>query len=116
MSNSWYLGTEQSSRVGTWDRSTPQNPFRLQMDGTLSMRDDICKEIRDNLAITDAKSLYDALEGMTKGKEPRVALAVAEIKQGMAAVKTTILKMVSLPNNWQFPKLTLYTVPKMTKL
>ena len=38
------------------------------------------------MALSDAKSLYDSLKREAKGKEPKVARAVAEAKQGMAAV------------------------------
>lgn len=38
-----------------------------------------------SLALTDASSLYDSVEREVRRKEPRVALAVAEIQQPMAA-------------------------------
>eukprot|EP00971_Amphidinium_carterae_P190069 3772849-Amphidinium_carterae.7 len=43
------------------------------------------EQFRKNLVITDAKtwpkSLYDALQGQARGKEPRIAIATAEAKQ-----------------------------------
>eukprot|EP00971_Amphidinium_carterae_P322936 6418347-Amphidinium_carterae.5 len=41
------------------------------------------EQMHSNLAITDAKSLCDALKGQARGKEPRIAIATAEAKQGM---------------------------------
>jgi len=52
----------------------------------LYIRNDIDKRLRDHLCVMDAKSLYDALLKEARGREPRVALSVAEIKQGMATL------------------------------
>ena len=38
---------------------------------------------QQHLAVTDAKSLYDALRREARGKEPRVAIAVGEIEQSL---------------------------------
>ena len=72
-------------KVLQWDASTPLQAHNLCLDGGLICRSDADKTLRENLAITDAKSLYDALKKQAKGKEPRTALAAGEIKQGMIA-------------------------------
>ena len=46
--------------------------------------------LRETLGITDAKSLYDAVQKEAKIREPRVALAVAEINQSMAIVSAGV--------------------------
>ena len=52
-------------------------------DGVVFFRDDVQRELRKHLAITDAKSHNDALRREARGKEPRVAAAVGEIKQSL---------------------------------
>jgi hypothetical protein len=49
------------------------------------MRDNVDDKLQKNIAITDAKALYDALDrDCLKAKEQQVALVTAEIKQVMA--------------------------------
>ena len=67
-------GTPPTSRSRAARTSTAHSSSRINANDGL----------RENLAISGAKSLYDALIGEARGKEPRVAVAVAEIKQGMA--------------------------------
>eukprot|EP00971_Amphidinium_carterae_P282922 5616496-Amphidinium_carterae.1 len=59
------------------------------------MREAGSEQLRANLAITDAKRLYDALQGQARGKEPRIAIVTAEAKQGMALLN---LKLRWLPH------------------
>ena len=54
-----------------------------QLRGALIVRADFNNKLKTGLCITDAKSLYDSLEREAKGKEARVALAVATTKQSM---------------------------------
>eukprot|EP00971_Amphidinium_carterae_P349233 6490913-Amphidinium_carterae.1 len=56
----------------------------LSSKGTLVARDDLDHKLRTAVAITDAKSLYDALRREARSKEPRVAMAVSELKQGLS--------------------------------
>ena len=39
-------------------------------------REDVHKELRKHVAITHAKSIYDALRREARGKEPPMAIAV----------------------------------------
>ena len=55
-------------------------------DGVMVFKNSASEELKRNLAITDAKSLYDSLRREAGGKEPRVAIAVGEIKQSRSAV------------------------------
>eukprot|EP00971_Amphidinium_carterae_P121859 2413179-Amphidinium_carterae.4 len=66
-------------RLYAWESNQARD-----LQGLLIARDGTSEELKSGVAITDAKSLYDALRGQAKGKEPRVALATVEIKQGMA--------------------------------
>eukprot|EP00971_Amphidinium_carterae_P349279 6490939-Amphidinium_carterae.1 len=58
----------------------------LDFKGNLIARDSISAELRQNLVVTDAKSLYDQLgkESGMKGREPRLALAASECREGLA--------------------------------
>ena len=90
MVNSLWDPSSASRRLAVWDDTTPEAPSRLITRGALAFRCTADAKLRSGLAISDAKSLYDALEREARGKEPRVALAVGEIrgkiKQGMVAV------------------------------
>ena len=59
-------------------------------DGVIIFRDDAHKECEKHLAIIDAKSLYDSLRREARGREPRVAIAVGEIKQSLVAANCSI--------------------------
>ena len=85
LSNAAYDSTFIRDKVLQWDASTPIPAHNLCFDGVLLCRADADRTLRENLAITDAKSLYDALKKQAKGKEPRIALAAGEIRQGMNA-------------------------------
>ena len=41
--------------------------------------------LKETMSISDAKSLYDSLKRTACGREPRVAVAVAEFRQSLAA-------------------------------
>ena len=61
----------------------------IQGEPMMLFRNDAAKDLPSNLAITDAKSLYDALRREARGKEPRVAIAVGEIKQSLIVTGCT---------------------------
>ena len=86
MSNSWFRPEWAKVRISEWDTTDFEKPCRANLDGTFIFRNNANDGLCENLAISDAKSFYDALIGEARGKEPRVAVAVAEIKQGMAAL------------------------------
>ena len=52
----------------------------------MECRDTTDAVLQEHLAITDAKALYDAIKAQAAGKEPRIALAIGEIKQSMIAI------------------------------
>eukprot|EP00971_Amphidinium_carterae_P184570 3664434-Amphidinium_carterae.1 len=56
----------------------------LSSQGTVIARDSTSDALKENVVVTDAKSLFDGLKRDARGKEPRVGLAVAELKQGMS--------------------------------
>lgn len=96
--NSWHSNLWAKAMVKQWDQSTIVRPCRLKMNGSLYIRDDVDKRLRDHLAITDAHSLFDALEEEARGKEPRVGLAVGEIKHAMAGLA---IRQRWIPHNEQ---------------
>ena len=52
----------------------------VRENGVMTFRDDVHKKLQKHLAVTDAKSLNDALRRETRDTKPRVAIAVGEIK------------------------------------
>ena len=74
-----YHPTWSRQRLMMWEQGTARHP-----DGSIILRHSLDETLKRHLVITDAKSLYDSLRGQAKGKEPRVAIAIGEIKQGMA--------------------------------
>jgi hypothetical protein len=68
-----------------WEQSCPDKPFRLHVREALVVKNDTDKKLRKNICLTDARSLYDALErDSLNSKEKQVALVTAEIKQVMS--------------------------------
>ena len=86
MASSHFNPEHARLRAGEWSHSTADDPPRLEFCGILAGRSNCEPKLKECLAITDAKSLYDSMLKEAKGKEPRVALAVGEIKQGLAAI------------------------------
>eukprot|EP00971_Amphidinium_carterae_P122614 2427689-Amphidinium_carterae.1 len=91
MTNSEYTPGWSRERLMLWHQG-----IQRDSKGAVMMREAGSEQLRENLAITDAKSLYDALQGQARGKEPRIAIATAEAKQGMALLN---LKPRWLPRN-----------------
>eukprot|EP00971_Amphidinium_carterae_P306878 6098510-Amphidinium_carterae.2 len=58
----------------------------LDFKGCLIARDSLSAQLRKNLVVTDAKSLYDQLgkESGVKGREPGLALAAAECREALS--------------------------------
>ena len=87
MANSEATQDLSKQRLAIWERTTSRAEAKqLPWPGHFLFRDDVDEELRRNITITDAKSLYDAMKGQVRGKEPRVAIAVGEVKQSMAAL------------------------------
>ncbi len=80
------LADEQCRRnvLRAWEKSTPEEPHQYVVRGAMVFRDDATVDLKRNLAITDAKPLYDALyRNGLKAKEKQVALVTSELKQTM---------------------------------
>eukprot|EP00971_Amphidinium_carterae_P344931 6485618-Amphidinium_carterae.1 len=91
MTNSDFSPCWSRERLMMWHQGVQRDS-----KGVVMLRAAGSEQLRQNLAITDAKSLYDALQGQARGKEPRIAIATAEAKQGMALLN---LKPRWLPHN-----------------
>ena len=87
MANANFLNCQLKQRVKDWNDSEPEHKNENGIEGKLLIAETGNDFFKETLTATDAKSLYDALHKEAKGKEPRVALAVAEIKQSLAALK-----------------------------
>ena len=87
VTNALYDPVIRRCRLFDWEASSGQKPFTPTIRGVLVFRSDVDAKLYQNICITDAKSLYDALErDSLKAKEKQVALVTAEIKQVMAVV------------------------------
>ena len=75
-------------RLGEWCNSDITRRAKLRMDGACVLKDSSSAELRENLQVTDAKSLYDACRKAARGKEPRIGIAVGEAKESMAVTGT----------------------------
>eukprot|EP00971_Amphidinium_carterae_P170330 3374854-Amphidinium_carterae.1 len=91
MTNSEFSPCWSRERLMMWHRGCQRDS-----KGVVMLRSAGSELLRKNLAITDAKSLYDAFQRQARGKEPRIAIATAEAKQGMALLN---LKPRWLPRN-----------------
>ena len=85
MSNSRFTRDVLKQRLRSWDMSCPERPAELG-PGILAAKASSDPLLMKTLGITDAKSLFDALQREARSREPRVSLAVSEIKQSMAIV------------------------------
>ena len=77
-------------RMRQWRNSTPKTEYDIPLSGALVARDNVDKHLKSTLGMTDAKSLFDAVQKEAKSKEWRVALAVSEIKESMAIVGAAV--------------------------
>lgn len=68
-------------RVKQWDMGLAEKNHE---ESILAGKDGLREHAR-NLTTTDAKRLYDGVQREVRGRQPCVALAVAELKQPMAA-------------------------------
>ena len=85
ITNGFYDVYQRKVSLDNWEKGRELENLPLCVRGALIARETVTEDLRRNLCITDAKSLYDALSRNTlKGKEKQVALVTAEIKQVMA--------------------------------
>ena len=82
LSNSHHEMELAARRVKGWSDGMPQPVCK---ESLLLAQEKTEDTLQQNLAITDAKSLHGSLRKDARGKEPRVALAVAEIRQSLEA-------------------------------
>ena len=80
MSNSMYDLTASEKKLVKWEAG---EKLQERLRGALILRADYDSKLKKGLTVTDAKSLYDSLDREPKGKEARIALAVAATKQSM---------------------------------
>eukprot|EP00971_Amphidinium_carterae_P327725 6459215-Amphidinium_carterae.1 len=78
VTNSAYTRLVGKRRLYQWSHGQS-----VDYRGVLIARDFMSAELRKNLMVTDAKSLYDQL-GKESGREPRLALAAAESRETLA--------------------------------
>eukprot|EP00971_Amphidinium_carterae_P280152 5561133-Amphidinium_carterae.1 len=81
VTNSAYSRLVSKRRLYQWSHGES-----LDYRGCLIAKDSLSAELRKNLVVTDAKSLYDQLgkESGMRGREPRLALAAAESREALA--------------------------------
>lgn len=85
MSNASFHPSWIKFRMSKWNQSTAEKPPRLVINGAMIYRDNSKDKLKENLAVTDTKSLYDGLKKEAKTKEQKIAISIGVIKQGFAA-------------------------------
>eukprot|EP00971_Amphidinium_carterae_P206224 4092365-Amphidinium_carterae.1 len=80
-SNATWSLTWARHNLGQWESGMQRSPT-----GTLVTRADCSSPLLQSVCVTDAKSLYDSLKREAKSREPRVVVAVAELKQGLSVL------------------------------
>eukprot|EP00971_Amphidinium_carterae_P350333 6491492-Amphidinium_carterae.1 len=79
LTNALWSPSWQRQRLGCWEQG-----IMMSTSGTMIARDTTATSVKEGVSVTDAKSLFDGLKRDARGKEPRVGLAVAELKQGLS--------------------------------
>eukprot|EP00971_Amphidinium_carterae_P007068 139930-Amphidinium_carterae.1 len=83
--NALWSPSWQRQRLGCWEQGVMMSP-----QGSIIARNTSSDTLKERVVVTDAKSLFDGLKRDARGKEPRVGLAVAELKQGMSLMGLTV--------------------------
>eukprot|EP00971_Amphidinium_carterae_P329176 6461482-Amphidinium_carterae.1 len=84
-SNARWSLTWARHNLGQWESGQQRSTA-----GTLVARADCSNALLESVCVTDAKSLFDSLKREAKSREPRVAVAVAELKQGLSVLNLGI--------------------------
>eukprot|EP00971_Amphidinium_carterae_P120745 2392302-Amphidinium_carterae.4 len=84
-SNARWSLTWARHNLGQWESG-----MQRSTTGVLAARADCSSPLLESVCVTDAKSLYDSLKREAKSREPRVAVAVAELKQGLSVLNLGI--------------------------
>eukprot|EP00971_Amphidinium_carterae_P084416 1670936-Amphidinium_carterae.1 len=72
-------------RLACWEAG-----FARDLSGTLVARSNSHDHLQQSICVTDAKSLYDSLRRDVRGKEPRLAVTVAELRQGLGLLNMSV--------------------------
>ena len=85
MTNASYDDHCRKTILRDWESSSSESSARTVVRGALIVRNSTDDKLKQNIVVTDAKALYDALDRQClRAKEKQVALVTAEIKQVMA--------------------------------
>eukprot|EP00971_Amphidinium_carterae_P266178 5279948-Amphidinium_carterae.1 len=84
-SNARWSLTWARHNLGQWESGVQRSTT-----GLLVARADCSSPLLESVCVTDAKSLFDSLKREAKSREPRVAVAVAELKQGLSVLNLGI--------------------------
>ena len=62
MTNAKYDSFARNRNLRAWESSTAEEPFQMKVRGVFVMKNSADEKLMKNIAITDAKALYDALD------------------------------------------------------
>ena len=62
MTNASYVSYARQQAVRAWEHSSEQEPHPWVVRGALVIRSNVDLKLRQNIVVTDAKALYDALD------------------------------------------------------
>eukprot|EP00971_Amphidinium_carterae_P235556 4674434-Amphidinium_carterae.5 len=89
MQNGRYTGRDKDWHVGRL--ALPE------ISGTLLARSNSHDHLQQSICVTDAKSLYDSLRRDVRGREPRLAVTVVELRQGLGLLNDMSVRWI--PHN-----------------
>eukprot|EP00971_Amphidinium_carterae_P328638 6460622-Amphidinium_carterae.1 len=72
-------------RLACWEAG-----FARDLSGTLLARSNSHDHLQQSICVTDAKSLFDSLRRDVRGREPRLAVTVAELRQGLGLLNMSV--------------------------
>eukprot|EP00971_Amphidinium_carterae_P181130 3593173-Amphidinium_carterae.2 len=72
-------------RLACWEAG-----YARDLSGTLLARSSSHDHLQQSICVTDAKSLYDSLRRDVRGREPRLAVTVAELRQGLGLLNMSV--------------------------
>lgn len=101
MANARYEPDLSGKRIKQWDMGIAEK--NSHTESVLLMRGSLPKAVARSMAVTGAKLFYDSQKREVRGNEPRVKLALAEIKQLMAVcscVPSCVLHSAMLCDEW----------------
>eukprot|EP00971_Amphidinium_carterae_P242816 4821320-Amphidinium_carterae.1 len=72
-------------RLACWEAG-----FARDLSGMLLAHSSSHDHLQQSICVTDAKSLYDSLRQHVRGREPRLAVTVAELRQGLGLLNMSV--------------------------